>query len=917
MRTALALARGAWFAAVLTPALAAADVPPDLTFRPVGEDRGLEVSVLADLLFDRRGFLWVGSREGLYRYDGYRATLFSPDADDPDAITDLDVRALYEDRDGMLWVATNTGGLNRFDPRTGKFRAFRHDSADPTTISHDSIYGMTEDDAGNLWAGTQIGLNRLDRDSGRFTRYRHDPADPGSLSNDYVYDVVLDRQGVLWVATIGGGLNRYNAASDDFTRFDLASTKGCPADCNNVFGLAEDPEGTLWIGTKSGLLHFNAGRTEIERASLSESGTTEPTITTIEIDDEGRLWMGTMAHGVLRFDPRADDLRAYADYSKYDPDGLAAQPQLSLALQRDALFVGTWGAGLWMARIPDARFRLLGSDPQTSGLRHKTVMAVLGGPEPGRPWVGSFGGGPQPADVESGTFATPYDPGSALASDGVLALARASDGRLFAGTNHGLWELAPDGSVRAFFQHRPGQEGGLGEGYITSLHFDVADHLWVGVGGSGLYMLAPGADQFSAFRHDPSQPDSLSGDYITTIAGADDHLWIGTRSSGLNRCRISPWSCQRFGVAVGSDVGLGHFHVTALHRDRRGRLWVGTDGGGLHEVLSDADGEVLGFRRWTDADGLISNAVMAIEEDDDGSLWLSTRQGLTRLDPDQGRVANYVEQSGLPVTHFHSSAAGSDGRYLYFGSVDGLLVIPRGRPLSIRDPAATRITAIERIGREDYSPATGWVPERLEVDYGGILAIDFASLDFAEVPHRYEFRLRPEDDWTPIGQRTEVTFLDLAPGRYRFMARGRDVFGLWSTSSPLEIDVIPPFWMTGWFRLLIALALLAGAVGLHRLRTHRIEIRALEMQRLGERREQALEEALGDRSELAGLTPRQKEVLQLIAEGHSTRDIAERLGVSVKTVETHRANLMERLDIRDVPGLVRLAIRARLISPHD
>jgi DNA-binding CsgD family transcriptional regulator len=89
------------------------------------------------------------------------------------------------------------------------------------------------------------------------------------------------------------------------------------------------------------------------------------------------------------------------------------------------------------------------------------------------------------------------------------------------------------------------------------------------------------------------------------------------------------------------------------------------------------------------------------------------------------------------------------------------------------------------------------------------------------------------------------------------------------------------------------------------------------MQRLGELREQALEHALGDRSELAGLTPRQKEVLQLIAEGHSTREIAERLGLSVKTVETHRANLMERLEIRDVPGLVRLAIRARLISPHD
>jgi ligand-binding sensor domain-containing protein/DNA-binding CsgD family transcriptional regulator len=917
MRSVSTQARGAWFAAFLTPVLAMADAPGDLAFRSVGDDRGLDVSVVADLLFDRRGFLWVGSREGLYCYDGYRATLFAPDADNPDAISDLDVRALYEDRDGVIWVATNTGGLNRFDPRTGKFRSFRHDSADPGSISHDSVYGMTEDGHGNLWAGTQIGLNRLDRGSGRFTRYRHDPADPASLSHDYVYDVFLDRHGVLWIATIGGGLSRYNAASDDFTHFDLAATSGCPADCGKVFGLAEDEEGTLWIGTRSGLLRFNAGRTEVERVSLAETGTAEPTITTIEIDRDGRLWMGSMANGVLRFDPRADELHAYADYSRYDPDGLAAQPQLSLALRRDALFVGTWGAGLWMTRLPDARFRLLGADAKTSALRHKTVMAVLGGPEPGRPWVGSFGGGPQPANVEDGTFGTPYDPDSDLARDGVLALARAADGRVFAGTNHGLWELESDGSVRAFFEHRPGQVDGLGEGYITSLHFDAADRLWVGVGGSGLYRLVPGEEGFAAFRHDPAQPDSLSGDYITTILRDDDRLWIGTRSNGLNRCRISPWSCQRFGVAAASDGGLGHFHVTALHRDGRGRLWVATDGGGLHEVLRDGDGEVLGFRRWTDEDGLVSSAVMAIEEDDDGSLWLSTRQGLTRLDPAQGRVANAVEQSGLPVTHFHANASGSDGRYLYFGSVEGLLVIPRGRPFSVREPTPTRITAVQRIGEAGYRPATGWVPSTFEADYGDMLAIEFASLDYAEVPHRYEFRLGEAGAWTPLGQRTEVTFLDLAPGRHRFAVRGRDVFGLWSAAEPLEIQVTPPFWLTTWFRLLVVAVLLLGLFGLHRLRTHRLERRALEMQRLGEVREQALEQALGDRSELAGLTPRQKEVLQLIAEGHSTREMAERLGVSVKTVETHRANLMERLEIRDVPGLVRLAIRARLVSPHD
>ncbi|MEJ2516165.1 MAG: two-component regulator propeller domain-containing protein [Gammaproteobacteria bacterium] len=918
MRSSIALMRVVLLVAAVLSARVGPASASELTFRPIGENRGLDVAVGSALLFDQRGFLWVGSRDGLHRYDGYRATLFSPDITDPHAITDLDIRALYETRDGMIWVATNTGGLNRLDPRTGRFLAWRHVSGDPDSLSHDSIYGMAEDASGDLWVGTQIGLNRLDRETGTFTRYLSDPDDPRSLSHDYVYALLLDRGGVLWVATVGGGLSRYNAASDDFTRFDLAALTGGPADCNDVFAIGEDPAGNLWLGTRGGLIRFNPARTELEPVDLSGSGAGQPAITTMVLDERGSLWLGTLISGILHYDPDRQASRAYTGYDEYDADGLAAQPQLSLALRDNALYVGTWGAGLWKARIPDTHFLHLGTDRETSGLLYPAVTAVLGGAEPGKPWVGTFGGGPQPADVREGTFAAPFDPSSELRVDGVLSFARAADGTLFVGTNHGLWELGPDREIRNFFQFRPGEDAGLGEGYVTSLHLQPDGSLWVGVGGSGLYRLDADGSAFTAFRHDAARPDSLSGDYITAIVGAGEgELWVGTRSSGLNLCRTEPWSCRRFGVGPGADGGLGHFHVTALYRDRRGRLWVGTDGGGLHQVRRSPDGAVTGFRRWSEADGLVSNAIMAIAEDDDGSLWLSTRQGLTRLDPDQGRVANYVEQSGLPVTHFNSNAAGSDARYIYFGSVDGLLVVPRGRPLTTRQPSATRITAVEQIGSADYRPATGWVPERIRVDYGSMLGIEFASLDFAELPHRYEFRLRAEDDWTPIGQRTQVTLLDLSPGTYRFAARGRDVFGLWSTSPALQIDVVPPFWMTAWFRLLVVLAVLAGAIGLHRLRTRRLEMRALEMQRLGALREQALERVLGDRSELAELTPRQKEVLQLIAEGHTTREIAERLGVSVKTVETHRANLMERLDIRDIPGLVRLAIRAGLISPHD
>jgi ligand-binding sensor domain-containing protein len=164
LRCLATLLLGAWLPAT-GPAVAVG-----LDFRPLGENRGLDVAMPVDLLIDRRGYLWVGGRSGLYRYDGYEATLFQPDPGDPGTITDLDIRALYEDSGGIIWVATNTGGLNRLDPRSGRFSHFRHRPGDPATLSHDSVYGMAEGPEGDLWVGTQIGLNRIERETGGVTR---------------------------------------------------------------------------------------------------------------------------------------------------------------------------------------------------------------------------------------------------------------------------------------------------------------------------------------------------------------------------------------------------------------------------------------------------------------------------------------------------------------------------------------------------------------------------------------------------------------------------------------------------------------------------------------------------------------------------------------------------------------------------
>jgi DNA-binding CsgD family transcriptional regulator len=330
-------------------------------------------------------------------------------------------------------------------------------------------------------------------------------------------------------------------------------------------------------------------------------------------------------------------------------------------------------------------------------------------------------------------------------------------------------------------------------------------------------------------------------------------------------------------------------------------------------------GEVTGFTHWGTDQGLLNNGIMAIEEDMDESLWLSTRQGLSRFNPLTHQTINFVTESGLPVSHYNTNASGADEAYIYFGSADGLLSFKKGSLLEERSPAPVRITQMQSMTRDgQISNISGYSANLpAKIPYGEVITLRFATLDYSGASHDYAYRLGAEDNWVSLGSQRQIIIPGLQPGKYQVQARGRDVFGLWGESELLYFEIVPPFWLTAWFRMLLVLAILLAGYLLHLGRANRIQRHAREIQRLSEKRETALEQALGSEAELAVLTPRQKEILQLIAEGYSSREIAGLLDVSIKTVEAHRANLMERLGIHDVPGLVRLAIRSRLVSPHE
>jgi len=869
--------------AVISPGWSAGE-RAGLHFQRVGSESGPPSEVITAIYQDDDGFVWIGARDGLFLYDGHLFTVFEHDASDPTSISDHSVRTIYEDRQGNLWIGTNSGGLDRLDRATWEFEHFRHDSADPRSISHDSVYAILEDHAGNLWVGTQIGLNRMDRGTGTFERLMATPGDPESISHDYIMVIYEDLEGRLWVGTLGGGLNLWNPQADSFASFQHDPDDPRTLSDSSVTSITQDAEGRFWIGTVGGLNLMDTDNGTFRRFGTDE-GMSDPLVTSIAPGPPGILWVATHGGGLNELDIETGTFRI----SRHEPDrrtSLSADIIMRL-LTDDAgtLWVGTWGGGLQQLTRTSLFFtRFAGrvrlpadvASPDVSSLLHDRQGGV---------WLGTRTGYVMRKEPYSGVFRPYLVGGRQGTAQIVLGLEEDRDGNIWIGSNAGVTRLDPQTGESVEWSHDPNDPESLGPGYVRTILEDRDGRLWVGTGEGGVQRMDRDGRVLQRFVNEPGDPASLSDDYITALFEDDrGMLWVGTRSGGLNSIDPDSGVVDRFVPVAGDEHSLSYHYVTSIAQDSRGRLWIGTGGGGLNRAES-LDGDSLRFVRFTEKDGLIDNDVMGILEDDDGSLWVSTKRGLSRFDPESGIVANFYVADGLPAAEFESGSAARTEDTLCFGSVKGLVAFPAGTPFPSSAPSPTVVASIRTSSGPVRGERPAWSLEELVVPYGEWLSFELAVLDYSpEHRHRYAYRLGRDTDWIDLGSRREITFTGLKPGIHELEARGRNNLGVWSMAEPtLRIRVVPPFWMTSWFRAVVALAVVAMAIVIHQARMSALEKRNRELMQLHRQRERAQSELARAYDRLRRLT-RRLEAAKEDERQHIARELHDDMGPALTAV---------------------------------
>jgi signal transduction histidine kinase/ligand-binding sensor domain-containing protein/CheY-like chemotaxis protein len=766
-----------------------------------GIEENLPQITVESIIQDNDGYLWLGTQEGLVRFDGVNFTVF--DKRNVNQLLHNWVRTLYQDQNANLWIGTYGGGLTCLNLEHGQFTTFSNQQG----LSDNLVLSVFQDKQGNLWIGTDGGgLNRFK--DGKFNTY----TTREGLSNDRVTSIYEDQNGRLWVGTYGG-LNRFK----DGKFISYTTREGLSDD--RVTTIYEDQEKNLWIGTQGGGLNHLDPSDEKFTVITTKDGLSSDIINVIYEDKNGSLWIGTQGGGLNRL--------WHGKFSVYNyKEGLSDDTVKSIYEDCEgSLWIGTQGGGL--NRLMEGKFT-----PFTirEGLPHNLVRSIHEDEE-GNLWLGTYGGVNRFNPKNGKT--TVYTTREGLSSNLVRCIYRDRKGNLWAGTEgDGLnlmdFEASGTITITAFTT-----KDGLANNIVRAIYEDRQGQLWIGTDG-GLNLLDHLDAQKPAFIKFTKE-QGLSNELIKAIhEDRAGNLWVGTEG-GLNRMKDG-----KFTVYTTRD-GLSENMIRCFYEDNEGVLWIGTRGG----LTRLKDGQ---FTSFTTKDGLFDDLVHGIFEDEKRNFWMSCNKGIFRVnkkqldDYSQGKLdslhcTSYDEKDGMSSRECNGNAQPTgwktrDGR-LWFPTIKGVVVInPNRIKINSRPPVvkieeiAADYTSIEPLlspkgKRAVFSPGN----ERFEIHFTGVSFL---------VPERMRFKYKLEGydlKWIDVGPRRTAYYTKLPPGNYTFRVKACNSDGIWNeTGASFPIYLKPYFFQTWWFYTISGVVILILALGIFRLRTRHLTHRKMELE---------------------------------------------------------------------------------------
>ena len=763
--------------------VSASEESNNITFKNITTEDGLSQTTAQYIFQDSKGYMWIGTADGLNRYNGSEFKVYKYRENSCESLSSNYITAVNEDENGDIWVGTSRGlnkidvdtnviknylsekdncnlsddniteilidsnnniliattnGINLYDKESDNFIRLYEDSDINNKLTSQFIYTLTEDKNKNLWVGTEEGLNKIDRSTGKITNYYSDSS-KNSISDNFIYDLYVDSDNNLWIATYEDGLNKLNIETNEIERyyFDKNNINSIPSNC--IRYIYKDTDNNIWIGTTKGLSKYNYSDNNFSNYKshvYDVQSLVNDNVLCITEDDSGLVWVGTY-DGISIFNRNS----YFTNYKKDNLNSNSLSDNMMAGIYKDPdglIWVGTVESGINVIDRENGIIKKYTSSKEENSLSSNNIRAITG--IDNEIWIATEDGLTKyDKTLDKFTRYFNEDNKNSLISNNVRSLFIDNEGLLWITTDDGVCTFDRNDTFKSYEELF--LKNGITETMFAGIEQDLNGEIWIGSSlGGGLIRINKETEEVKVYKNNEDKENSLSYNIV--------------------RC-----------IAV----------------DNNNTVWVGTQTG-----LNKFNRETETFTRYTESDGLSNNFIYGILLDDNEDLWISTNYGISKFEANNNKFINYDVTDGLQGNEFNgfSYYKAEDGE-MFFGGINGLTSF---YPDNLKSKNYIPRVIIER-ANSNNSTFFNYDEIKLKYDDNNI-HFEFFLPDYRNVKKvQYAYKLEGlDEEWVVSDNRNYANYTNLDGGNYKFLVVARNSTGEWSEATEVSFKVAIKPW---------------------------------------------------------------------------------------------------------------------------
>ena len=778
-------------------------------FRTINKDDGLIDNYVEQVYEDSRGFIWFGTQGGLSRYDGHSfLNIEIPQnlSSDKSGLSGNSINTIIEDDEQNLWIGTQAG-LYVYNLSSGIFTTIGNDFAHGFSQDHDFIEEIVIDKSNNPWIGTRDGLCFYNKKTKKCQHFSHKENDTSSLSGNYIESLCIDHNDDVWVGTRNNGLEKLSKDKKTFEHFKLISNGNNNLHIRNII---EDSKQNIWILTSDGGLFCKAQTSQqFSKIDLYIPNTKKifnTVFRNICEDKFGNLWIGSLTDGVIIYNQEKKTCTFITENTNI-PYHLSANSIHKISCDKlGNIWLATHGAGVNLYN-PTNQWVSYFSKSETKQCLPGNIVSSFCEDSKGTMWIGTDGNGLAKFDKTTGLFEL-FSKEEGLSSNAVLAIVEIKPNMLAVATWVGGLNIFNTTS-KIFTQYLyPSSNIDGTRQKIFSLHLDKAKGLlWCNTQSEGIQIFNCKTMQFlnkNELLNECPHAD-ISKYSFKTLIDNDKNIWIADAS---DLYRIKGKKVYNYSISKNAKKGTCINNVKDLILDSHGTIWASSFNGVFRYNKKNDRFEALTFTNidFSKAFGLL--------EDSTGNIWISTLNALFKYSTNNNNIETISNKWGMPqMQYFRSSTYRTRDGQLYFGGLNGFVILEEKGNTTIINPNFY-ITGLYINGKKQLASDTNAILRKdisylsnIELNYNhNFITIEFGAMNFIDnKKSKFKYQLKGfNNSWIETGNDRKVQFTNIPPGNYSFLLKSTDSEGKWMEKTVcLQITILPPWWKTLWFRMLL------------------------------------------------------------------------------------------------------------------